>query len=265
MVSLRGVAASQGHAHVFETMGTTVSVRFGAEIDAVGIGSVRVALERVKRVFREADSRYSLYRPGSELSQIAAGTLRLSDASEELRVMYELAIGWRNATNGAFTPHRGDGIIDLSGLVKGWAIAHAGEALTAGGLTSWFINAGGDVLTRGRAPTRPWTVGITDPEDRTQLMASVVMTQNHHAVATSGSAERGEHIWTQSPRAASEYLQVSVLAPDIVTADVLATAIVAGGQNMLDLAASTRDVEALAVDHHGILRVTPGFRSALAA
>lgn len=266
MVPLRGVAAGPGQAHVFESMGTTVSLLFGADIEVTG-----AELERVKTIFSDADSRYSLYRSESELSQIASGALKLSEASENLRLMYELATSWRNATNGVFTPHRGDGVIDLSGIVKGWAIARSGEALAASGLTSWCINAGGDVLTGGPSPIRPWTVGIVDPEDRTKLLASVVMTEKHPAVATSGSVERGNHIWTPTAHApgeqvpVSEYVQVSVLAPDIITADVLATAIVAGGRHTMDLASSTWDVETLAVDRNGTLRVTPGFRDSLAA
>jgi thiamine biosynthesis lipoprotein len=178
--------------------------------------------------------------------------------------MYELAIHWRNATKDAFTPHRGDGIIDLPGLVKGWAIARSVEVLAASGLTSWCINAGGDVLTSESSRLRPWTVGIVDPEDRAKLLTSVVMTEKYSAVATSGSAERGEHIWNQITDAAGDYVQVSVLAPDMITADALATAIVAGGQDLLDLFASNWDAEALAVNRNGNLRATPGFRAFLA-
>ncbi len=239
-------------------MGTTVSVLVDADIL-----SAESPLERVEEVFSAADSRYSLYRRESELSQIAAGALPLSESSEELRQMYELAISWRNATSGAFTPHRGDGVIDLSGLVKGWAIARSGDILTASGLNSWCINAGGDVLTSAGSRIRPWVVGIVDAEDRTKLMTSVVMTEKHPAVATSGSTERGAHIWKGTGESDFDFVQVSVLAPDIVTADVLATAIIAGGPDLLDFTATNWDAEALAVDRNGILRATPGFRAFL--
>jgi thiamine biosynthesis lipoprotein len=252
-------------------MGTTVSMLFSTDTQASadahaepGSQPTKAPLERVEAVFSDADSRYSLFRPESELSQIASGALKLSDASEELRLLYELAIGWRNATNGAFTPHRGDGVIDLSGLVKAWAIARSGEILAAHGMVSWCINAGGDVLTAGSARMRPWTVGIVDPDDRGALVASVVMTETHPAVATSGSAERGDHIWTQTAHGAGEYRQVSVLASDIITADVLATAIVAGGREAMDLATSTWPIEVLAVRRGGALEATAGVRRVLA-
>jgi thiamine biosynthesis lipoprotein len=120
------------------------------------------------------------------------------------------------------------------------------------------------VLTSESSRLRPWTVGIVDPEDRAKLLTSVVMTEKYSAVATSGSAERGEHIWNQITDAAGDYVQVSVLAPDMITADALATAIVAGGQDLLDLFASNWDAEALAVNRNGNLRATPGFRAFLA-
>jgi FAD:protein FMN transferase len=51
------------------------------------------------------------------------------------------------------------------------------------------------------------------------------------------------------------------MAGDIVTADVLATAIFAGGVPMLDRAADGWDVDVLAVRADGQLLATPGFRA----
>jgi thiamine biosynthesis lipoprotein len=63
---------------------------------------------------------------------------------------------------------------------------------------------------------------------------------------------------------APEYLQVTVVADDILTADVLATAIVAGGESMLREACGSWDIDVLTVDLAGELTATPGFRAALA-
>lgn len=155
-----GVAAA-GVTRVFDTMGTTVSLVLGG---ALTPDLLEEAVRQVTGIFAAADARYSLYRPESELSRICRRELRLPDASAELRQMYDLAIDWRNRTNGAFTPHPGDGSIDLSGVVKACAIAQAATILCAQGVHSWCINAGGDVLTvisavqsRGRSAssTRP--------------------------------------------------------------------------------------------------------------
>jgi thiamine biosynthesis lipoprotein len=208
---------------------------------------------------------------------MARGELALQDASAEMRARYEEAVGWRLLTEGAFTPERPDGALDLSGLIKGHAIKEAGTSLRALGLADWCVNAGGDVLVSGSpAPGsgEPWRAGIVDPADRRTLLAAFPLgglpaggaasegftsdAGGKAALATSGSAERGDHIW--SVAAASEFRQVSVAAADVVTADVLATAIVAGGLPMLDRATDGWNIEVLAVRPGGGLLATPGFR-----
>jgi len=236
----------------FETMGTVVSLEWDGDDQA---------LRTVRTVFEEADRRFSLYRPDSELSRVADGSLELVDAGTELREVYATALGWRGETGGAFTPHRPDGAVDLNGIVKAWAIAGAGRALGDG---DWCLNVGGDVLVSGQTGSgAPWVVGIVDPADRTELLTAVPLVGARRAVATSGSAERGDHIWTRG-RVAAEFVQVTVAADDIVTADVLATAIVSGGAATLDDLTGRFDVDVLTVDRDGGLRATPGMRELVA-
>ncbi len=234
--------------HVFETMGTVASVEGPGEL-----------MPSIEAVFEHVESRYSLYRPDSELSRIARGDLRLPDASDEIIATYTRALAWRGRTDGAFSPHRPDGILDLNGIVKAEAIERAGAILDAAGCPRWTINVGGDILARSAEP-----IGIVDPHGRRALLCSVVLSDGRRALATSGSAERGDHIWLGGSLAPAHYLQVSVLADDIVTADVLATAIVAGGPSALDELTDRCDIDVLAVDRAGALVATPGFRRALA-
>jgi len=277
----------------FRTMGTVVSLR----LQSVGVGNgVEMGLAAhgpseaarlVESVFGQWDEQFSLYRKDSELSRVGRGEIRLIDASEGLRNCYALALHWRDQTLGVFTPHRADGVIDLSGVVKALAIAEAGSALSARGLTNWSINAGGDVLVSGEpqvrlenrksanasaptghrvvAPTAgavdpEWAVAIVNPADRGDVIASVPLGQPRRAVATSGSAERGEHIWTPHNGDASPFRQVSVFASDIVTADVLATAIVAGGEAALHDLTERFAIDVLVVLRDGQLLATPGLR-----
>lgn len=230
--------------HVFTCMGTAISLT----------GASREAAHRVEMVFEQMEQTFSLYLPGSEASRIARGELNLMDASAEMRSMYALAHGWREATDGAFRPHRPDGVIDLAGVVKATAIARAGEILAAGG-GRWLINAGGDVLTDGPG----WTVGLVDPADRGLLLSQFVTTVDHPAVATSGISERGEHIWRAGT--GDEFAQVSVAASDTITADALATAIMAGGRITLDLAVRDFGVHVLAVTRAGEFLATSVFRN----
>ncbi|WP_457315830.1 FAD:protein FMN transferase [Sinomonas sp. RB5] len=276
-------------------MGTVVSltvpVRPGDGLQA-DLDRLEAATAVVEDQFAALDAQFSLYRPDSEASRIARGELTLLQASPLMRDLYADAVRWRRRTEGAFTPERPDGLLDLSGLVKGYAIAEAGRSLAALGLHDWCLNAGGDVLVSGSpapspAGASPWLAGIVDPADRRTLLgayplgaqapaqlaqplARLAQPPARLALATSGSAERGDHIWTVGLRGPSgprraEFTQVSVAAQDIVTADVLATAIVAGGRPALDAVTARWDVDVLAVARDGGLLATPGFRAPSAA
>jgi thiamine biosynthesis lipoprotein len=236
--------------HVFATMGTIASVDLTAEHSDL--------LPAVEAVFGAFDARFSLYRPESELSRIADGTLRLTGASDELVATYARALEWRNRTDGNFSPERPDGVLDLNGIVKAEAIERAGALLDTAGCQDWTINVGGDILTRSDDP-----IGISDP-GRSTLLCAVTLRDGRRAVATSGSAERGDHIWRGGSLTPPHFVQVTVIADDIVTADVLATAIVAGGPDALDGVTARWPVDVLTVDRDGQLLATPGIRASLA-
>jgi thiamine biosynthesis lipoprotein len=242
--------------HVIETMGTVASIEVPT--------SFASAIPTVAATFEQIESRFSLYRPTSELSRVARGEVALADASEPVIATYVRALAWRGRTGGVFTPHRPDGVVDLNGIVKAEAIEAAGVILNGVGCTDWSINVGGDILVRTlRENTAP--IGIVDPRDRLSLLCSVVLRGSRRALATSGSAERGDHVWLGSSLEPAEFVQVTVVADDIVTADVLATTIVAGGRTSLDQMTEEWDIDVLAIDRAGALVATPGFRSALAA
>jgi thiamine biosynthesis lipoprotein len=232
--------------HVFDTMGTTVSLSADGEVPRA----------EIEQIFDDADRRFSLYRPGSELSRIASGDLRLGDAGQELLSIYVEAIEWRRLTDGAFSPHRPDGVIDLNGIVKAAAMRDAARILDATGVAKWTLVVGGDIV---RSSGLPAPIGIVDPADPTALLCSVMLSPERRAVATSGSAERGDHIWLGGELGPADFLQATVIADDIVTADVLATAIVAAGHAGLDDICDRWPIDVLVVDRHGSLSATPGF------
>lgn len=230
---------------VFATMGTIASLESTAAAAVVA---------RVEETFASYEARFSLYLPDSELSCLGDGG-DLTAAGAAIREMYADALAWRDATAGAFTPHRPDGRIDLDGIVKARAMSDAGSLLETG---DWCLNVGGDIVTGGRE----WSAGIVDPHDRDRMLGSVELSPARPAMATSGSAERGDHIWTRG-RAPAEFVQVTVIASDIVTADVLATAIVSGGRESLDDLCDRFDVDVLAVFRSRELLATPGMTELL--
>ena len=261
-------------ARTFGSMGTVISLTVPAR--ALGTAAIPgtagdgereldAAAAAVERVFARADETFSLYRPDSEASRLARGELSLRDSSAGMRDRYADAVSWRLMTEGAFSPERPDGVLDLSGIIKGYAIGQAGAALRSRGITDWCLNAGGDVLVMGSpvpGSGAAWAAGVIDPLDRSALLSAYALggPGTRCALATSGSAERGDHIWTAGFRGA-EFAQVSVAAADIVTADVLATAIVAGGTAMLHRATDRWAIDVLAVRRTGELLATPGFRA----
>ncbi len=242
---------------VFSSMGTVVSAEWAPALAPI-LGGLTI-----EDAFAELEERFSLYRPESELSRIARGELNMTHASEQLRSVYEEALGWRTRTEGTFTPHRPDGVIDLNGIVKALAIRRAGAVFESVGVSNWSINAGGDLLYG--QDSLPSTIGIVDPNDRSRLLCSVSLLSPHRAVATSGSAERGDHIWKSLSMSDDEFSQVSVFADDIVTADVLATAIVAGGPETLRLVTERWPVDVIAIDQDDTILMTPAIRTHLAS
>jgi thiamine biosynthesis lipoprotein len=234
-------------------MGTVASITFDS------ISGDSIDLRSVHGAFDHFDATYSLYRPDSELSLIASHALELGDATAEVRDTYAKALEWRAVTQGEFSPHRPDGAIDLSGIVKALAMNTAGAELTKAGTTNWCLNVGGDILVSGLDnKAEPWAVGIADPFDRGELLTSATLRGSRRACATSGSAERGDHIWTIGG-APTQFVQASVIADDIVTADVLATAIIAGGSTALDHSCANWSIDVLTIDKEGEIRMTPGF------
>lgn len=251
--------ARERHRATFPTMGTVASVFvLGAGADFDG------AIERLRAIFERWEAEFSRYRPGSLATAIADGRLRLQDSSVLHRETYARAIEWRNRTAGAFDPHRSDGGIDLAGIVKATAMEDAGEELHRLGWVDWCLNVGGDVLTSGSIDERAWSVGIVHPDDRSRLWRTMTLDDGRRAVATSGTSERGEHIWRldagdgagAATRLGPWISQCSVAAADIVTADVLATAVVAGGRRMAEQAAAEWNVRVLAAFEDGtVLRL----------
>jgi thiamine biosynthesis lipoprotein len=222
--------ASDHRVWVEQVMGMPVSVHArgtGArdERTAEAVGALLADLH-------DADAMFSTYRPDSQISRLQRGELSLEDCAPEVREVELLCRTALARTAGAFdawkaVPDR-PGLFDPTGLVKSWAVSHAARRLDAVPDVAFAVGAGGDVLLRSGGQDRDWTVGIEDPRDRTRVLARVPVRDG--AVATSGSAARGEHIVDpRSGRRARGVLQATVVGPSLLWADVFATASVALG------------------------------------
>jgi thiamine biosynthesis lipoprotein len=207
---------------------------------------------------REVDATFSTYRDDSEISRLDRGELTVAECRPEVDEVLTRCLALERATGGYFSV-RPSGRLDPSGLVKGWAVARAADRLAAAGARNFCINAGGDVVARGRpAPDRPWRVGIRHPEDGGQL-AGVIAVEDL-AVATSGEYERGAHIVDpHTGRPPEGLLSVTIVGPDLATADAYATAAFAMGAEGVAWTSSLTPFEALTILDDETMLATPGF------
>lgn len=177
---------------------------------------------------REIDERYSTYKPDSEVSRFAAGSITQNDLSPELRHIIEACKLAETDTEGYFSAWAA-GTFDPSGYVKGWAIAEAGKKIEGEGYRTFCIGAGGDILARSDGD-KVWGIGIQDPHHKNKILNTLSISNG--AVCTSGSYERGAHIIDpKTKKPADELLSVTITGPDIIQADILATAVFAAGKS----------------------------------
>ena len=223
---------------------------FSFDIKEPGVD--QTVLAAAVRLLHELDRTYSTYRADSVVSRLDRGEIsfdQLAEIDPQVSDVLAECQRWKLRTDGWFDIRAG-GQLDPSGYVKGWAIQQVSDLLVAAGSSSHCINGGGDVVCVGSAAGRPWRLGVADPRDRSQLLATV--TGNDLALATSGIAERGRHIldpFTGQP-VAGPLLSLTVTAQSVIACDVLATAAFAMGGAARDWLAS-RQVQALAVDADG--------------
>ena len=241
--------------------------------DDIGTDRITHDVATACSILVAADERFSLYKPNSETSRLNSKELSWGDASPVQLEIQSLVTEWKDQTSGFFDPISPNGTYDPSGLVKTWAAKNAAMFLEANGYGDFTLNAGGDVYLGPRIKTSLLNrVGLSNLKSVADKGASVNMILDltgtpYRAVATSGSAERGDHIWSKDTSAKPKFLQATVVAKDMVTADIWATALISGGEQALDFfesGFSTHDAVAIVIAQDGRISSTRGFAQVLA-
>jgi thiamine biosynthesis lipoprotein len=216
------------------------------------------AIEQAFEHLRAVDRTFSTYRPDSEISRLNRGELKLTDASQQVQEVLAACDAIREQTDGYFDIRRSDGL-DPSGYVKGWAVHGAAQVLRQARITNFVVNAGGDMEVSGHGPDgEPWPIGIRDPRQHDQIVKVVRLTAG--GVATSGTYERGAHIYDpHTGQPARGLASVTVIADDIITADVAATTAFAMGDQAARWLAD-RGLVCYVIDHHGQATFTPSLQ-----
>lgn len=215
---------------------------------------VNDAVAAMHRDLRWADEVFSLWRNDTPIAKLGRGEIILDDCPPAVGEVLEECERYRRDTSGFFDARRPDGVIDPTGVVKTWAVMRASWRLDALGASGWMIGASGDAVVSGAAPGGGlWRMGISDPrwggnpQDGPMVDAIDLggANANRRALATSGIAQHGQHIWNpKTGQMHAEFAQVSVVGADLVECDAWATAIVAGGAEAA-LAAQVRGLEVL--------------------
>ncbi len=224
------------------------------------VGAPANALDIIFNYFQSVDARFSTYKPESEISRINHGEVTADAYSDEMREIFLRAEKTRQETNGYFSITRPDGVVDPSGIVKGWAIHNAALLAEQLGCTNYFIDAGGDIQSRGTDATdNPWTIGIRNPFAHHEIIK--VVAPRGQGVATSGTYLRGQHIYNPHQPGATlgDIVSITVVGPNIYDADRFATAAFAMGRDGILFIEQLAAHEGYAVDAQGVATMTRGF------
>jgi FAD:protein FMN transferase len=155
--------------------------------------------------------------------------------------------------------------LDFGGLAKGFALERSLDLLAGLGVEHAIVNAGGDLMTRGRPPGRPWRVGVRDPRGA-GVLASIELGSGE-ALFTSGDYERG-YAWEgerihhvidpRSGRPSRGIAAVTVLHRDPALADAAATTLMIAGPEQWPVYARRLGVDqVLVVLPDGSVELTP--------
>jgi thiamine biosynthesis lipoprotein len=234
-------------------MGTMASVHVH---DAAEIAMVDAAIDATWSELDRLEDIFSTFRPTSDISRINSGELHVLDARPEVIEVLDACTWLEHVSDGAFRARRpGDTLVDPAGFVKGWATELAAKNLDRAGLGRWYLSVGGDVQTRGTAGDgSPWRVGIADPNSDDVRSIRAMVEVHGQAVATSGTAARGRHLWDgRTDHPADSLASMTVVGPNLTWADAFATAAFVMGTDGVDWVTRFDGYRALAITHEGEL------------
>jgi len=244
-------------AFVAQIMGLPMSIHVRGPLAREA--AVEWAVDAAFDELRADDAMFSTWQRDSPVSRIRDGRDSLVDAHPRIRRVAALCELAGQRTGGAFSAWLPDPYrtvrFDPTGLVKGWAVEQALDGLVRRldelGDHDVLINAGGDLAVHcRRADTPDWVIAVEDPRDQRRTLQRLELRTG--AVATSGTAARGQHITDPGTGApATELLSATVVGPSLTWADVYATAAFVLGQRGLGWLATRQGHAGILVGHDG--------------
>jgi hypothetical protein len=230
--------------YTISTMNSTATLTFSAVRDPEEIAAaVRSVFEQYdRRVLRDslATDFMSMERGnlGLELAQAGQGALKAADRSRARRA----------AIDG---PESSNDVVRAASTMTAMALGSAGGFLDAAGVENWALALNGDMLVAGeRAVNEPWEVLVEDGSGAPEPLAVVKL-------VTPRRASKTIRVVDAAPKA-HDLVQVTVIADDILAADLSAENVLSGGLEHFSQLASQWNVDALAVDQSGSVHITVG-------
>lgn len=208
--------------HIEDVWNTVVTIE--CELESISYKDSIVFLHLVDQLF-------STYLPDSQVSRLRRGEIAIDEADQLVQQVWQACLAIKEISDGAFDPWAVPGGFDPSGYVKGWAADLVSEQLIKQGAKHIQVNAGGDISVRGgKDANTPWKLAVAHPSIKGEISKLYSITTG--AIATSGSAERGDHIIDpQSKTIAVGARSATVIGPDAGISDALATALVVSGRD----------------------------------
>jgi FAD:protein FMN transferase len=226
-------------------LGTALELQLLVDNKTIALQAENLILEEIARLERV----YSFFQADSELNRWQAAGCAVP--SPDLKWLLEEAEHWQKVSNGAFHPAidalmLGHGSIkdlqqalwtwqdnqvqkltahklNFNALAKGRIADKASQAaLQLEGVQEVLVNLGGDLCHRGAGQLEVVIAHPFSKADNAPELARVRI--QNQGVATSGHTHRGAHIFDpRAAKAVTEIAQVTIIAPDAATADVVAT------------------------------------------
>jgi thiamine biosynthesis lipoprotein len=219
-------------------------------------------IQEVFAYFNYIDKKFSTYKKDSEISQINRGVVNKADYSNEMKKILTLCEQTKAETNGYFDINL-KGILDPSGIVKGYAIWQGSKILETKAYKNFYVEIAGDIQVIGKNEKgESWKVGIQNPFKPEEIIKIVKI--SNKGIATSGNYQRGKHILNPKTKvAAAEIASISVIGPNVYEADRFATAAFAMGEKGIVFIEGLKGFEGYMVKNNQIAMMTSGFEKYL--
>jgi thiamine biosynthesis lipoprotein len=163
----------------------------------------------------------------------------------------------KKETNGYFDINI-NGVIDPSGIVKGYAINEAYKILKNKGYNNFYVEIAGDIEISGKNNNKNWKVGIQNPYNPKEIIKIVALTNK--GIATSGNYIRGAHIYNpKNKKPAQEIASITVIGPNVYDADRFATAAFAMGEKGIEFISFLKGFEGYMIKKDKTAVFTKGF------